>query len=98
MASSASLECHILFDTVFVGLITSTGYGPERAQHFADQFHEAITILYNDNLAGIRTQGNLRPNCLDKTFIQDFRKIYKNNDTGINMGVIGDAQSQVDDI
>lgn len=36
MASSASLECHILFDVVFIGLVTSTGYGSERAERFLE--------------------------------------------------------------
>ena len=36
MASSASLECHILFDIIFIGLVTSTGYGHERAERFLE--------------------------------------------------------------
>ena len=56
MASSASLECHVLFDVVFIGLVTSTGYGPERAQRFLDQMHEAITAHYTDNLEFIKRQ------------------------------------------
>ena len=27
MASSASLECHMLFDVVFIGLVVTSGYG-----------------------------------------------------------------------
>lgn len=31
MAASASVECHVLYDIVFIGLVTSTGYGMEAA-------------------------------------------------------------------
>ena len=27
MASSASVECHVLFDIIFIGIVTTSGYG-----------------------------------------------------------------------
>lgn len=83
MAASASVECHVLFDTVFIGLVTGTGYGMDQAQRFLDEMHQAITAHYSDNLEFIKRQQNLRPNVFDKKFASDFRRVYTNNDTGI---------------
>ena len=60
--------------------------------------HEAVTRHYADNLVFIKRQQNLRPNVFDKKFASDFRRIYENNDTGIKMGTIAEAQNQVDEI
>ena len=56
LAASASVECHVMYDIVFIGLVTSIGYGPEAAQRFLTQMHEAITRHYTDNLAFIKKQ------------------------------------------
>ena len=98
LAASASVECHVLFDTVFIGLVTSIGYGMDAAQRFLDEMHQAITSHYSDNLEFIKRQQNLRPNVFDKKFAADFRRIYNNNDTGIKQGTINQAQDQVDEI
>ena len=92
LASSASVECHLLFDIVYIGIVTSSGYGPEAALRFLEQMHEAITKLYTDNLVFIKRQNNLAPNILDKKLASDFKRIYNNNDTGIQMGTIAEAQ------
>ena len=60
--------------------------------------HEAITRQYADNLEFIKRQGNLKHNVCGKKFAADFRKIYNNNDTGIQMGTVAQAQDQVDEI
>ena len=62
--------------------------------------HEAITVLYSENhdLDFIKRQKNLTANCLDKKLAADFRRIYKNNDTGIKHDTIGNAQREVEDI
>ena len=39
LTAMASLECHLMFDIVFIGLVTSTGYGDDKAQRFLTQFH-----------------------------------------------------------
>ena len=88
----------MLYDVVFVGLVTSTGYGAEAAHRFLDDMHGAITNLYEQKLDFITRQQNLRPNVYDKKLSSDFRKIYNNNDTGIKMGSIAEAQNQVDEI
>ena len=83
MASQASVECWMMFDIVFVGLVVSTGYGAEAAQRFLEDMHKAITDNYQDNLDFIRRQPNLYSNIYDKKLNKDFIRIYKNNDTGI---------------
>ena len=98
MAASASVECHLMFNTVFIGIVTGTGYGPEAAERFLKEMHQAITSHYADNLVFIKRQQNLKPNVFDKKFASDFRRIYGNNDTGIKMGTINEAQNQVDEI
>ena len=54
--------------------------------------HEAVTTHYADNLVFIKRQQNLKPNVFDKKFSSDFRRIYNNNDTGIQMGTIAEAE------
>ena len=39
MTSSGSLECHVLYDIVFIGIVTTAGYGPERAERFLESMH-----------------------------------------------------------
>jgi hypothetical protein len=92
LAATASLECHLMFDVVFIGLVTNTGYGDEKAERFLTQMHQSVTTHYADNLEFIRRQQNLKPNVFDKKFSADFRKIYNNNDTGIEMGGVAEAQ------
>ena len=60
--------------------------------------HEAVTTHYADNLVFIKRQQNLKPNVFDKKFAGDFRRIYNNNDTGIQMGAINQAEDQVAEI
>lgn len=100
MAASASVECHTLYDTVFIGLVTGTGYSTNAAQRFLEEMHEAITVLYSEfnDLDFIKRQKNLKANCLDKKLAADFRRIYKNNDTGIKHDTVANAQREVDDI
>ena len=92
MASSASVECHVMFNIIFIGIVTSIGYGPQAAQRFLTEMHEAVTTHYADNLVFIKRQQNLKPNVFDKKFASDFRRIYNNNDTGIQMGTIAEAE------
>ena len=54
MAASASVECHLMFSTVFIGLVTSMGYGSEAAERFLKEMHQAITNHYADNLVFIK--------------------------------------------
>ena len=91
MAASASVECHVLYDIVFIGLVTSIGYGMDASHRFLDEMHQAITSHYSDNLEFIKRQQNLRPNVFDKKFSGDFRRIYEKNDTGIAQGTIATA-------
>ena len=56
MAASASVECHVMFNVVFIGIVTSTGYGPQAAQRFLSEMHEAVTKHYTDNLVFIKRQ------------------------------------------
>ena len=39
LAASASVECHVLFDIVFIGLVTTIGYGMEASQRFLEEMH-----------------------------------------------------------
>ncbi len=54
LTAVASLECHLMFDIVFIGLVTSTGYGDDKAQRFLTQMHQMVTTAYADNLAFIK--------------------------------------------
>ena len=56
LAGSASVDCHVLYDVVFIGLVTSSGYGAVAAQRFLSQMHEAVTTHYADNLVFIKRQ------------------------------------------
>lgn len=98
MAAVASVECHLMNDIVFIGIVTTTGYNEDKAKRFLEEFHEAITRHYQNNLVFIKKQDNLRPNIFDKKFTPDFKRIMSNHDTGIEMGTIDEAQNQVDEI
>ena len=39
MAAIASVECHVLYDIIFIGLVTGTGYGEAAATRFLEQMH-----------------------------------------------------------
>ena len=54
MAASAAVECHILFDIIFIGIVTTTGYGRESAERFLEEMHQAVTSHYADNLSFIK--------------------------------------------
>ena len=56
MSSQASVECHMMYDEIFIGLVVSTGYGMDAAQRFLDDMHKAITDQYQDNLSFIKRQ------------------------------------------
>ena len=98
LAASVPVECHVLYDIVFIGIVTGIGYGEDAAQRFLQEMHQALSGLYEDNLTFMTRQQNLRPNILDKKLAADFRRIYNNNNTGIQMGTVAQAQSQVEEI
>lgn len=39
MSSQASVECHMMYDIVFIGLVVTTGYGMDAAQRFLEEMH-----------------------------------------------------------
>ena len=52
----AGVEMHMLFDEVFIGLITDSGYNEDVAYDFLDDLHKEFTIFYKNNLGFIRRQ------------------------------------------
>ena len=53
---SASIECHIMFDVVFIAIITDTGYLEDTANEFLGSLHREFSILYRENLPFIKRQ------------------------------------------
>ena len=89
ITSSSPVECHMLYNTVFIGLVTDMGYGKDKSNKFLDEIHSAFNLMYKNNLQYIKRQQNLKPNVFYEAFNTSFKKIYKNYDTGINMSVVG---------
>ena len=55
-AGSAGVELHLMFDIVFIGLVTDTGYSEDTAEEFMDDLHKEFTLLYKNNLPFIKRQ------------------------------------------
>ena len=89
ITNSSPVECHMLYNTVFIGLVTDMGYGKDKSNKFLDEIHSAFNLMYKNNLQYIKRQQNLKPNVFYEAFNTSFKKIYKNYDTGINMSVVG---------
>ena len=50
----AGVEIHMLFDVVFIGLVTDSGYDEDVAYEFIDDLHKEFVILYKNNLPFIK--------------------------------------------
>ena len=98
ISGSTPVECHMLFNIVFIGLVTDMGYGKEKVNKFLDEIHSAFNSMYKNNLGYIKRQQNLKPNVFYEAFNTTFKKINKNYDTGIKMNTINQAQEQVSEI
>ena len=88
ITSSSPVECHMLFNIVFIGIVTDMGYGKEKAKKFLDEIHASFNTMYKNNLPYIKRQQNLKPNVFYEAFNTSFKKIYKNYDTGISMDAV----------
>ena len=54
--------------------------------------------MYKGNIAFMRRQKNLAPNCLDKPFKPMFTKTIDNNATGIKSTNLNAAQAKADEV
>ena len=52
----SGVESHILYDIIFIGLVTDVGYSEDIAQEFLEDIHKEITIFYKNNLSFIKRQ------------------------------------------
>ena len=76
----------MLFDEVFIGLITDSGYNEDVAYDFLDDLHKEFTIFYKNNLGFIKRQQNLKQNVYNKVFLEQFNSVFdkfKKNRSGI---------------
>jgi len=46
----------MMFDIVFIGLVTDIGYGKEKVKRFLDEIHAAFNAMYKNNLQYIKRQ------------------------------------------
>ena len=84
----AGIESHILFDIVFIGLVTDTGYSEDIALEFLDELHKELTLFYKNNLSFIKRQQNLKPNILDSGFLKQFNNVFEKYKMGGRSGII----------
>ena len=98
ITGGSPVECNMLFDIVFIGLVTDMGYDNEKVKRFLDEIHDAFNNMYKNNLQYIKRQQNLKPNVFYEAFNTSFRKINKNYDTGIKMDTVNTANQQVSEI
>ena len=54
ITSSSPVECHLLYNIVFIGIITDMGYGKEKAKKFLDEIHASFNTMYKNNLPYIK--------------------------------------------
>ena len=88
ITSSSPVECHMLYNIVFIGIVTDMGYGKEKAKKFLEEIHASFNTMYKNNLPYIKRQQNLKPNVFYEAFNTSFKKIYKNYETGISMDAV----------
>jgi len=46
----------MMYDIVFIGLVTDMGYGKEKVNKFLDEIHSAFNTMYKNNLPYIKRQ------------------------------------------
>ena len=67
-AGSASVVCHMLYDVVWVGLVTDTRYDEEVAENFMSELQRELDLYYKNKLDFIKRQQNLRPGVYSNSF------------------------------
>ena len=54
ITSSSPVECHMLYNIVFIGIVTDMGYGKEKAKKFLEEIHASFNTMYKNNLPYIK--------------------------------------------
>ena len=56
ITGSSPIECHMIFDIVFIGIFTDMGYDSDKAKKFLNEIHVAFNSMYKNNLSYIKRQ------------------------------------------
>ena len=79
-----NLKLHIMFDTIYYGLISSNEFAEEKAQRLLSDVREEVKKMYKGNVQFMMKQTNLERNCLDKFLRPKITLLLENYNTNIS--------------
>ena len=80
--TGSALECHLLYNVAFFGIMTDFRYDKEKAKRFLNDLFSEMNVMYRKNINFIKRQQNLKPFVYNQPFRASFDRVldrYKTN-------------------
>ena len=98
ITGETAVECHMLFNVAFFGIITDLRYDKDKARRYLDDLYAELNTMYRKNIQFIKRQQNLKPFVYNQPFKASFDKVHDRYKTNISMGNVNAAQQMTDEI
>ncbi len=95
---NGELKLTVLNSTVYIGCVTDSGFGEEKAQRFLQELRTEFSKMYQGRLSMIKKQTNLTANVYDQPFKKSFQKVLDTYNTGISNKNLQLAFQKVDEV
>ena len=59
--TGSALECHLLYNVAFFGIITEFRYDKDKAKRYLNDLFAEMNIMYRKNINFMKRQQNLKP-------------------------------------
>ena len=92
------VECHLLYNVCYFGIMTDLRYDKEKAQRFLNDLWQELNLMYKKNISFNKRQQNLKPYVYNQPFKTMFTKVYDKYNTNISMTNVNAAQAMTDEI
>ena len=80
--TGSALECHLLYNVAFFGIMTDFRYDKDKAKRFLNDLFSEMNVMYRKNINFIKRQQNLKPFVYNQPFRASFDRVldrYKTN-------------------
>ena len=89
--TDTNMNLHIMFDTVYYGLVSSNEFSEEKAQKLLHSVKDEVKKMYKGNVQFMLKQTNLERNCLEKFLKPKVQVILENYNTSISSKNLNNA-------
>jgi hypothetical protein len=95
---ASELKLTVLSHTVYLGIVTESGFGDDKASRFLEDLRAEFAKMYQGRLSVIKKQTNLTANVYDQPFKKAFQRVLDNHSSGISSKNLQAAFHKVDEV